>query len=424
MIRRTIVSIISVALLLSISLGVFRSLLSLRHEPQKNEIVRPYTAVLTAAAQKQNFHRHFYGYGTAHALQRSDVSPEVSGVIRWISPKLEAGAGVDKGEILIQLDARDLDKAVTAARAALSQAEFQLVKLELELENAKRELAIAAKDLKTSQREFSRVKGMRNSASDSLLDNQDLTTSMHEREVVKIEWQQSCARSALESTRVAMDAAGAQLAKAIDDLIRANIVAPYSGKIEVRYAHVGAYVHPGVPLFRIVDVSRVEVAISLGAAHFREVNPGSRVELRLRQEDSPAWQGKIARKGPLVEPDRTFSVYCEVAAPPLQKLIADCPIPPGAFVEARVSGPVYPHVFVLPRAALLGQHVFVVRRAGEEAFVEEIEPHIVLALSDVVLVDRGLIEGDEVVVTNLGEIAHGSRVLANPAPAVLSPGNL
>jgi multidrug efflux pump subunit AcrA (membrane-fusion protein) len=61
------------------------------------------------------------GYGEVHALKVVPLSPEVSGTIVAIHPRLVAGGIIPMGETLFRIDTRDYDAAVKEARAAEAQ---------------------------------------------------------------------------------------------------------------------------------------------------------------------------------------------------------------------------------------------------------------------------------------------------------------
>lgn len=70
------------------------------------------------------------GYGEARALTVVAISPEVSGTIVDIHPRLEAGEIIPKGETLFRIDPRNYDAAQKEARAAVMQWENTIKRLE------------------------------------------------------------------------------------------------------------------------------------------------------------------------------------------------------------------------------------------------------------------------------------------------------
>ena len=178
---------------------------------------------------------------------------------------------------------------------------------------------------------------------------------------------------------------------------------------------VGARVAAGAQLLELVDPSRVEVAIRLGASRYGEVGAGSAVRLRLSDGGPVVWEGTVTRVAPEVdESDRTFAVYCEVSAED-----TSAPVPPGAFVLAEVTGRSYDDVMPVPRTAFVEDSVYVAipTESAGVAKVELRHPTIYRMLPDVALVKSGLSPGEAVILTNLDQVVEGVRVRTSIATA-------
>lgn len=420
MIRRIISSLILISLVLGGAIGAFRFLLSLRQDPQRSEASSPYITVCVLPLKRGVFQERLAAYGVARPLAKSEIAAEVPGVVRWISPRLEVGGEVTEDEKLVELDSKDFQEAFNIAKSTLAQSNVMLREIELDIESLKRDIALASKELAAAQREFTRLRESPQSVSPSVLDNQFLLTSGRQREILKLEWQMASKNIGIERIREEIEMRKSQLVKAQNDLTRTVIRAPYDGRVDARHVQLGSYVIPATPLFGLLDTSKVEVVISLSAVHFNKVKQKKTVLLRRREEGPVIWKGAVTRISPVMDSSRMFNVFCEVRSKTgtMAKWWGwgnSSPIPPGEFVVAQIDGPSYRDVFVIPRAAFIGQDVFLVKRQSKdarEAIVTVLQPHILYSFNDFVLVDRGLNEGDEVVVTNLEEIANGSRVIA------------
>lgn len=404
--RLLLLSIILVAFFFIAGSSAFRFLASLRKPPERAEFTRPSAAVKVLLAQSGDYREKLFGYGVAREMRATEVEAELSAIVRWVSPKLEAGLQVQDKEELVRLDERDFQQALVTAEATLAQARIAVEALKLDLATTQKQLSVLRRELAVAARELARIQDLERNkqVAASALDSQILQTSVRERAVIDLEWQEASRKSSLERAEAEITLRQAQLVKAQNDMARTVIVAPYSGQIERRLVQQGARVGPGKQLFRIVDIGRVEVAVSLGASYFGEVNTDSPVWLRRQEDGDIAWHGKISRISPTVsQSERTFSVYAEVA---------NASLAPGTFVCAEVEGKLHKDVIAIPRAAFIGDKVFIVRRQGDaaNALVEERTPTIYRALADIVLVRGGIEPGQEVVLTGVDQIGHGSRV--------------
>jgi multidrug efflux system membrane fusion protein len=70
------------------------------------------------------------GYGEAQALKVVPISPELSGTIVEIHPRLDAGEIIPRGETLFRIDIRNYDAAMKEAQATVKQWENTIKRLE------------------------------------------------------------------------------------------------------------------------------------------------------------------------------------------------------------------------------------------------------------------------------------------------------
>jgi len=411
-ILRFLVSLGLIAVLVLAGRLAFLHLSSLYAPPEKTAVAQPRTAVRVMTVSRQDYTEVISGYGLARALRLTDVQAEVVGLVKWISPDLEAGEAVEEGAVLVKLDDRDLVEAVTSGQAALEEAEAAVESLRIDLEGINRQLIVAREEYDASKRELERVQKLAESGNVALsaVDRQVLQTSLRERAVLELEMRERANRPAMDRAQAAVKLRKSQLAQARNNLSRAEIKAPYAGRIEERYVQFGTRVGPGSPLFRILDLSVIEVAIALGASHFGDVAAGSKASISLTDNGPVVWAGEIARLSPSVDSqDRTFQAFLEVKGDGNGAVI-----PPGGFVVAEIEGPAYENVIVVPRAAFLQRKLFVAERPNGsegEAVVRERRPDVRKVLADVVLIHDGIQPGEEIVLTNVEEIADDSRVL-------------
>ncbi len=408
---RAVISLALIAGVIYCGWEAFKHLKSLKEEPEQKAVIIPRTAVRVRSVEFQDYREVLSGYGVAHALRKTQVEAELPGVVKWISPKLEAGGEVEKGEALVKIDDRDLVQAKMAAMAGMEQAEAAVETLKYELDGATRQLAVARKELETARREEERLRNLmeKERVSASTVDKQSMQTAIAEKAVVALEMRERANRPSTDRALAEVSLRKAQLERAANDLSRATILAPYAGVIEKRHVQLGARIAPGRPLFKVIDLSRVEIPVSLPASHFGKVQKDSPARFRYRIEDETIWEGKVARVAPNVNAaDRTFHAYLDIQAGQNGHRI-----PEGAFVMADIAGPTHEKVIVIPRTAFVGDHLFVVDRTEDNdstATVSVRFPVIRKRLADVALVDSGLEQGEEVILTNVEEIADGSKV--------------
>ena len=393
--RKLIVSVVAVAAILFVGYRAFRKLGEKPERPPKAESVARGIAVRTAPLRRQDYREQLTGYGRAKALRATPVAAEVAGVVSWVSKELEAGAAVNDTEPLVKLDDRDLKQALAAAAARKTAVAAEDTRLNADVATTGRHLGKAREDLETSRRELKRIQDLREqeAATKSDLDRQKMQTSLRETAVFELEGREATLRAQLQRNAAEAQEAAAAWTKAKNDSKRAVIFAPYAGSVLRRLVQKGARVAPGTPLFELIDLKSIEIAVALPASRYGDVRPGAGATVRHGRR---TFKTTVVRISPNINtPDRTFFAYLQVEG-----------VPPGAFVTAFVEGRMHKDVFVLPRTTFVGDRVFV----AIDGVARPRTPVAVLLLPSLMLAREGIAEGEQLIYTNLEEVAAGTKV--------------
>lgn len=168
--------------------------------------------------------------GRVTAIQRVDVTPQVSGEILEVA--FENGSIVKAGDVLYRLDPVKYEAAVKNAESKLAECKANMQYAELSYERHKKLMETRAVSL---------------DAVDNALSQRD-------------------------SSRSAYEAAQAELIAARDDLDHCVIVAPISGKLGTTAKTKGNYVNAGQgSLVTLVQTSPLRVAFSVANRDFLEM---------------------------------------------------------------------------------------------------------------------------------------------------------
>jgi len=405
---RVTLSAVLIVAFLAIGFFAMRGLAMLKKPPSDDASPPPRTAVRVRPAERGSYQERVTGYGRARALRQTRVASELAATVEWISPRLEAGNSVQQGEVLVRLDARNARSALARATANLARANAEVERLEAELVSLTEQLEVARSEFETADRELQRTRTLarQGHATASDVDTRSMAASLRRASVVSLEGRKRTTSAQVTAAEASIAAAEADRTRAANDVGRAEVKAPYAGTIEERLVSPGAYVSPGQDLFGLVDLTRVEVPVALPASRFGEVLAGAEAVVRLRAEDAPVWTGTVARVASVVDPEtRTFQAFLLVASES-----GRAAVPPGAFVLAEIAGARYDGVFVVPRSAFMGGRLFIAGSDTGDVEVESRRPEVRRLLIDVALIEGGLDEGEFIVVTNVEQIADGSRV--------------
>jgi RND family efflux transporter MFP subunit len=229
------------------------------------------TLVVTDNVVDMDFHDQITLVGRTQAWVESRIVSEVSGRVESI----DAGEGVwiKKGTPLVSIDADQIRFELNA-----KQAETEQVKLEAEL---------TKNDLKRMQDLYSK-----NLISESAYDSAVTWASIKEQRY-----------NQLESERKKLEL----------DFKNSVIKALYDGYTGRKLVDVGEWVNPGVPVFEMVDLSKVKVTVDLPERHFGRVSTGSEVMIVASGNGGEQLSGMVTGIAPRAsEETHTFPVIIEV----------------------------------------------------------------------------------------------------------------
>lgn len=402
--RRAVISLVLTVVLLGAGWILHERLTALREAPGREDRAARAIAVRVTPVARTDYQERLVGYGRARAMRRTRVAAEVAGAVQWVAPQLQPGTSVQPTAELVRLDDRDLSQALKSAEARRSKTGAEAKRLAIDLETTGRKLEISREELEASEREVKRIEGLegRGGATKSDLDKERLRFLVRRGAVLELEGRYASLQAQLERNRAEADEIAAAVAAAQLDLSRAVIRPPFAGTIVEKEIEVGARVAPGTLLFELVDLSRVEIPVALPASRYGEVEVGAPASVRIGTNTGER-SGTVGRLAPRVSTeDRTFFAYVVID----NRTEPGAPVPPGAFVTARVDGRQFTDVIVLPRTAFVGRRVYV----HHDGVARRKEPSILYTLPHVLLANGGLEEGDELILTNLEEIADGTRV--------------
>lgn len=238
----------------------------------KTEEVRPVRAIQLAA-----------GTGAELATFSGDVRPryesrlgfQVGGKI--VERRVDVGALVDDGQVLMRLDPRDLRLAEAQARASLRAAETE------------RDLA---------QADYKRHQDLRarNFVSQAVLDAK---------------------QAALRAAQAQVDAARAASRGQSNQAGYATLASDTKGVVTAVEAEVGQVVAAGTPVVRVARTDEKEVVIGIPEDRVDAVRQGAAVDVRLWARPDEAIPGTIREISPVADPaTRTYTVKVAVPARP------------------------------------------------------------------------------------------------------------
>jgi multidrug efflux pump subunit AcrA (membrane-fusion protein) len=184
----------------------------------------------------------------------------------------------------------------------------------------------------------------------------------------------------------------------------AEVTSTIDGLVKSVLTEVGATVSPSAPLFQVVDVQSVEVAVNIPEKRLGRVREGLPAEISVLAYPDRTFRGTVTRLNPALDPvSRTLEARIRVdnAAQVLK---------PGMFAQVRLLVRQESQIVRIPLAALVdrngGQVAFVVR----ENSAREVPIQVAFVAGEIAAVDGGLAAGDRVVVVGQQNLNDGDEV--------------
>jgi len=322
------------------------------------------------------------------------------------------GAMLKQGQFIVELDlnAARLEVEKRAEELALTQnrrtqLELDKRKKQSDLETRWRLKNLEFQRFKTRTAQLRQLKGI------GAVSGEELSQARLQEQRAEIELQQLQAdrRNLVESTEAQLEALQLEMnileregEEARRRLERAVIRADRDGVLTAIAPEVGASIHQGQEIARIADLSSFRVNVTVSDIHARRLQEGLWVRLRINEEEYV--KGHIARILPTVA-GGTIQLEVELEAS------AHTLLRPNQRVDAYIVTARKGRALRLKRGPFIngrsGLHeVFVVR--GQTAVKTEVR--IGIANFEYYEVEEGLLDGDEVIISDVKDYLHLDEV--------------
>ncbi|MFP6902853.1 MAG: efflux RND transporter periplasmic adaptor subunit [Verrucomicrobiia bacterium] len=385
--------------------------------PREVERFKPRVELMVV--KLENFHLEVRSQGTVTPRHEIGFSPEVSGRVVWVSPKLVTGGLFARDEELARIDRGDYELALRQASADIQSAQASMTNALAQVSSGEANMAQAQARITREEAEAAAAR-----AEWKLLGREGEPPALLVRDPQLREARAALAsakalmgasRARYESGKAALSAAEAARDQAQVNLERCMMLAPFDGRVKSQSIGVGQLVSRASVLAKIQPVAVAEVRLTLPVGELKHLELDG--AMRGGAVDGPTvkltaggneWIGKIIRtEGELETATRMMAVVASVSAPYAEGKPA---LSFGRFVMARIEGRILEGVVVLPRVAFREGGVVYVQRAGKL-----ISQAVKVAWSDRtrVVIGSGLKGGERVCLSPLDSFVEGMEVRAD-----------
>jgi RND family efflux transporter MFP subunit len=360
--------------------------LVMRNPPQADRRAPPSGPLMTVDVMTLHLRPYqvrLQSYGTVQPRTQSMLVAQVGGEITSITDSLREGGFFEKGDELLTIDSRDYLADVKIAEATLMDAKQSLAQ-----EKARSVQALE---------DWNRL-GNKGEAPDLVLRKPQLLAA--QSRVISAE-------STLEKSNL--------------ELERTRILAPYAGRVMDKMVDLGQVVNSNSQLAEVYAVDFVEIRLPLRnrdlsfielPEDYRFENDskidGPEVTIYSELAGGSDWQGKVVRTESAIDDNaRQLHVVAQIDDPFGIHARGKTPLKIGQYVTAELMGRQVQDALVIPnRAIYQGSYVYIVI----DGILQRRDISIAWQNQDDAIIDSGLTEGDELVLTSLGQVTSGVRV--------------
>lgn len=351
--------------------------------PQRQGGGGPQIAVEALTVAPRDYRVVLESYGTIQPRTKSMLVAQVSGQIVDVNPNLRDGGFFETGDVLVAIDSRDYAADVRIAEATLADARQALAEAEARTNQAREDWERLGNEGEPPE----------------------LVLRMPQ----------------LEAARARVRSAESALQKARLDLERTEIRAPFAGRVLRKFVDLGQVVSTNAQIAEVYATDVVEIRLPLRNRDLPFIdlpesyrysdgveNTGGRVAVRSELAGSESWQAELVRtEGAIDETARQLHVIAQIDDPYGEAGSGRTPLKIGQYVTAELDGTVLADALVIPNNSIYqGTYVYVV----EDGLLRRRDIDIAWQNDEEAVIDGGLVEGDRLVTTALGQVTSGIRV--------------
>lgn len=372
-------------------------LMQMKPEPERKKPPDPSTVVRVTRAESASEPITIRAMGTVIPARKVEVFPEVGGRIVKQSEELVPGGRIPKGKLVVRIDPRDYNLALSQQAAVVTKAEMDLATEQARKEVAEREWALIAEEVQPSE------------AGKKL--------ALREVQLETAEASLESAKSGLRRARLARS--------------RTTIKAPFNALVTEEYVDRGQLVGPATRIATLVDSDVFWVRVSVPVDRLPwislpdkrgEGGSPARIVQRVAEGVEVVREGRVIKLLGDLEPQGKMARLLVEIRDPLGQANAQgedrLPLLLGAYVNVDIEGPAIEGAVALPRPALRDNDRVWLKQHGQLA-IRDVD--VIWTTEDQVFVRGDLTVQDEIVVSRIDAPVEGMSLRINgEKPAALA----
>lgn len=360
--------------ILAAGIGAFVVFSGMKKPPEEKAKVDNTPIVSVEAVSVETMTMHVDSYGVVKPKYETELVAQVNGQIVELSEIFVRGGFVKKGQLLARIDPNDYQAALIEAQSSMASARAALEK----------EVAQG----KVAEREWQQI----------------TNTSPTELSLRKPQLAQELAR---------VKSAQASILRAERNLERTKITAPYDAMIESRNIGLGSFVGVGSNIGKLLSTDLAEIRLPVADNQLQYlVNEGRDAQVKLvgiYAGKDIEWSANIARnEGVIDNKSRMNYLVAQINDP--YSLLPENETPPlryGSYITAKIVGIEIAKASIVPRYLVENSRVAIL---DNESKLHYADIDIVRQDGKNVIVEHGLLEGDQLIVSALDYPVDGMKL--------------
>lgn len=262
--------------------------------------------VMLAAPAVRHFVERIPVQGTVIPDELATLSAKTSGTLDNLIA--DEGDVVKKGDVLFEIDRKNLTNLVTVAQNELAVCSSELASAKINAE-------IAEIKLRKAEWDFKRAETLLKSQaiSQDSYETYDVAKKAAESEYAKAKAQVAVAQAQEKKQRNNLDIARKNLADSV-------VKAPFDGVITEKLVEPGEYVQQGKNIIKLENQKKLEVNCFISSIYYDRIVPG-RTVARFDLDGKTAGEAVVSYRSPSIEPlSRTFKI--KIAVPAKSNLVS------------------------------------------------------------------------------------------------------
>ncbi len=299
--------------------------------------ITPTVTVQVGGVLDQTIQRKVISDATLYPLDQAAIVPKVASPVKKFY--VARGANVRAGQLLAEMESRDLAGAVVDNQGGFEQAQAAYASA---VQKAKNDLEVARKTYEVQKKQYDNRVVLFREGAIAQKDVDDASVALTQ------------AQTQLDSAQKALDvkiaeaqvvSARGKVTSAQANLEYAKIVSPINGVVTDRPLFAGETPASGTPVITVMNVSSIVARAHVTPQEAASMKVGDAAQLS--SGTGPALPGKVTLVSPALDPNSTTVEIWVQAANPRNRL------KPGASAKLTVITETVAHAAVAPAQALL-----------------------------------------------------------------------